>query len=160
MSLGAGDNLRGSETILLVEDSEPLRKLAVALLTGRGFEVLSAANAEQAVKVAAAHPGAIQLLVTDVIMPGQNGRVLGERLVASYPRLKVLYISGYTDSFIAGHGVLGPESHLLNKPFTEEALIHKVREVLDGQARPDGKLVLAGAQRSGPASGKIKCQKF
>jgi len=66
-----------------------------------------------------------------VIMPGQNGRVLAERLVANYPRIKVLYISGYTDSFIAGHGVLGPESILLNKPFTEEALIHKVRDVLD-----------------------------
>ncbi len=151
---GAGDNLRGSETILLVEDSEPLRKLAVALLTGRGFEVLSAANAEQAVEVAAAHPGSIQLLVTDVIMPGQNGRVLGERLVASYPRLKVLYISGYTDSFIAGHGVLGADSHLLNKPFTEEALIHKVREVLDGQPHSGSMLELSDLGHSGYGNGK------
>ncbi|MDP9339704.1 MAG: PAS domain S-box protein [Acidobacteriota bacterium] len=151
---GLGENLRGSETVLLVEDSEPLRKLAVALLSGRGFEVLSAPNAEQAVKVAATHPGPIQLLVTDVIMPGQNGRVLAERLVSTYPRMKVLYISGYTDSFIAGHGVLGPESHLLNKPFTEEALIHKVREVLDGPSHLAGKLVLAGSRHSGSGNEK------
>jgi two-component system cell cycle sensor histidine kinase/response regulator CckA len=141
-----GENLRGSETILLVEDAEALRKLAVSLLSAHGFEVLSAADAEQAVKVAAAHAGAIQLLVTDVIMPGENGRVLAERLVASYPGIKVLYISGYTDSFIAGHGVLGPKSNLLNKPFTEEALIHKVREVLDGDAQRSGRVVLAGHQ--------------
>jgi FixJ family two-component response regulator len=99
--------------------------------------------------MAAAHAGAIQLLVTDVIMPGQNGRVLAERLVASYPRIKVLYISGYTDSFIAGHGVLGAESNLLNKPFTEEALIHKVRDVLDSgkQGQRISEMVLAGAPK-------------
>jgi hypothetical protein len=79
--------------------------------------------------------------------------VLAERLVSSYPEIKVLYISGYTDSFIAGHGVLGPESNLLNKPFTEEALIHKVRDVLDSnkQGRRIGNMVLAGASDSRPA---------
>ena len=144
-----GENLRGSETILLVEDSEAIRKLAAAFLSSHGFEVLSASNAEEAVSMAAAHAGAIQLLVTDVIMPGQNGRVLAERLVTSYPRIKVLYISGYTDSFIAGHGVLGAESNLLNKPFTEEALIHKVRDVLDS-GKPGqriSEMVLAGAPK-------------
>jgi CheY-like chemotaxis protein len=130
-----GENLPGSETILLVEDAEAIRKLAAEFLSSHGFEVLSASNAEEAVSIATAHAGAIQLLVTDVIMPGQNGRVLAERLVASYPRIKVLYISGYTDSFIAGHGVLGADSNLLNKPFTEEALIHKVRDVLDSSKR-------------------------
>lgn len=129
------ENLRGSETILLVEDAEPLRKLAASFLCSHGFKVLSAPDAEEALKIAAAYAGAIQLLVTDVVMPGQNGRVLAERLVASYPGIKVLYISGYTDSFIAGHGILDPESNLLNKPFTEEALIHKVRDVLDSDKR-------------------------
>jgi two-component system, cell cycle sensor histidine kinase and response regulator CckA len=129
------ENLRGSETILLVEDAEPLRKLAASFLCSHGFKVLSAPDAEEALKIAAAHSGAIQLLVTDVVMPGQNGRVLAERLVASYPGIKVLYISGYTDSFIAGHGILDPGAILLNKPFTEEALIHKVREVLDSNKR-------------------------
>ena len=132
------ENLRGSETILLVEDAAPLRKLAVSFLSSHGFEVLSAPDAEEALKIAAAHAGAIQLLVTDVVMPGQNGRVLAERLVASYPKIKVLYISGYNDSFIAGHGILDPGSILLNKPFTEEALIHKVREVLDSDKRGQG----------------------
>jgi two-component system, cell cycle sensor histidine kinase and response regulator CckA len=148
-----GENLRGSETILLVEDAEPLRKLAAAFLSSHGFEVLSAPDAEQALKIAAIHAGAIHLLVTDVIMPGQNGRVLAERLVASYPAIKVLYISGYTDSFIAGHGVLGPESNLLNKPFTEEALVHKVRDVLDGNRTRQGitEMVLAGSPTGRPS---------
>ncbi len=137
----------------MVEDAEALRKLAASFLSSHGFEVLSAPNAEQALTIAAAHAGNIQLLVTDLIMPGQNGRVLAERLVASYPEIKVLYISGYTDSFIAGHGVLGPESNLLNKPFTEEALIHKVRDVLDSdkQKRRIGNMVLAGAPSGRPA---------
>ena len=118
-----------------------------SFLSSHGFEVLSAPDAEQALMIAAAHAGAIQLLVTDVIMPGQNGRVLAERLVGSYPDIKVLYISGYTDRFIAGHGVLGPESNLLNKPFTEEALIHKVRDVLDSnkQGQRISDMVLAGS---------------
>lgn len=129
------ENLRGSETILLVEDADPLRKLAVSFLCNHGFQVLSAPDAEEALKIAAAHAGTIQLLVTDVVMPGQNGRMLAERLVATYPGIKVLYISGYNDSFIAGHGILDPGAILLHKPFTEEALVHKVREVLD-QDRP------------------------
>jgi len=129
------ENLRGSETILLVEDAEPLRRLAASFLCSHGFKVLSAPDAEEALKIAAGYAGAIQLLVTDVVMPGQNGRVLAERLVASYPSMKVLYISGYTDSFIAGHGILDPGAILLNKPFTEDTLIHKVREVLDSDKR-------------------------
>ena len=144
----SSENLRGTETILLVEDAEALRKLAGSLLTGHGFKVLSAPDAEHALAMAAEYAGKIHMVVTDVIMPGQNGRVLAERLVAAYPEIKVLYMSGYTDTFIAGHGVLGPDCHLLNKPFTEEALIHKVCEVLDGGAgrRSDTRsLVLAGA---------------
>jgi PAS domain S-box-containing protein len=141
------ENLRGSETILLVEDAEPLRKLAASFLSSHGFKVLSAPDAEEALKIAAAHAGAIQLLVTDVVMPGQNGRVLAEKLVAGYPGIKVLYISGYTDSFIGGHGILDPDAILLNKPFTEEALIHKVRDVLDGnkQGQSTADLVLASS---------------
>jgi two-component system, cell cycle sensor histidine kinase and response regulator CckA len=125
------EDLRGSETVLLVEDAEPLRKLVGSFLSSRGFKVLSAPDAEEALKIAEVHGGVIELLVTDVVMPGQNGRVLAEKLIASYPGIKVLYISGYNDSFIAGHGILDPGSVWLNKPFTEEAFIHKVREALD-----------------------------
>ena len=126
------DNLRGSETILLVEDSEPLRKLAKSFLDSRGFRVLSAESGEDALEVAKRFGGPFDLLLTDVVMPGMNGRILAENLLLRQPGIKVLYMSGYTDSFIAGHGVLDPGIHLLHKPFIEEVLIRKVREVLDG----------------------------
>ena len=125
------ENLRGSESILLAEDSEPLRKLAQANLESAGFHVLSASSGEEAVEVASRYGKTFHLLLTDVVMPGMNGRVLAEQLSPRQPGMKVLYMSGYTDSFISGHGVLEPGTHLLHKPFTEEVLIRKVREVLD-----------------------------
>ncbi len=136
----SGEKLRGSETILLVEDAEPLRKLAQTFLEAGGFRVLPAESGEVALEVAAGFRGTFDLLLTDVVMPGMNGRVLAEQLSPRQPGMKVLYMSGYTDSFIAGHGVLDPETHLLHKPFTEEVLIRKVREVLDG------------GKKAGPAS--------
>jgi YesN/AraC family two-component response regulator len=92
---------------------------------------LTAADGAQAQQVAAQTHGPIHLLLTDVVMPGINGRVLAERLAPLHPTMKVLYMSGYTDSFIAGHGVLEEGIHLLHKPFTEEALMRKIRELLD-----------------------------
>jgi CheY-like chemotaxis protein len=130
------DNLSGTETILLVEDSEPLRKLAKTFLESRGFRVLSAESGEDALQVAARFGGVFDLLLTDVVMPGINGRILAENLLLRQPSMKVLYMSGYTDSFIAGHGVLDPGIHLLHKPFIEEVLIRKVREVIDGGKSP------------------------
>ena len=130
------EKLRGSETILLVEDADPLRKLAQTFLEGGGFRVLSAENGEKALELATRFGGKFDLLLTDVVMPGMNGRVLAEQLFSRQPGMKVLYMSGYTDSFIAGHGVLDPKMHLLHKPFTEEVLIRKVREVLDGGKGP------------------------
>ena len=130
------EKLFGSESILLAEDSEPLRELAQSYLEAGGFRVLSAESAEDALKVAARYGGVFDLLLTDVVMPGMNGRVLAEQLLPRQPGMKVLYMSGYTDSFIAGHGVLEPGTHLLHKPFTEEVLIRKVREVLDGGKKP------------------------
>jgi two-component system cell cycle sensor histidine kinase/response regulator CckA len=126
------ERLCGSESILLVEDAEPLRKLAQIFLEGGGFHVLSAACGVEAMEVAACYPATLDLLLTDVVMPGMNGRVLAEQLLLRRPKMKVLYMSGYTDSFIAGHGVREQGIHLLHKPFTEDALIRKVREVLDG----------------------------
>ncbi len=125
-------SVRGSECILLVEDAEPLRRLALLFLKENGYRVVTAADGSEAQQLAAQISGPIDLLLTDVVMPGINGRVLSERLAPSHPAMKVLYMSGYTDSFIAGHGVLEPGTHLLRKPFTEEVLIRKVREVLDG----------------------------
>jgi len=126
------ERLCGSESILLVEDAEPLRKLAKIFLEGGGFRVLSAACGAEALEMAARYPATLDLLLTDVVMPGINGRVLAEQLSLRRPKMKVLYMSGYTDSFIAGHGVRDQEIQLLHKPFTEEVLIRKVREVLDG----------------------------
>jgi CheY-like chemotaxis protein len=126
-------NTRGTETILLVEDAEPLRKLAEMFLKESGYRILSAPDGQQALQMARQHLGPINLLLTDVVMPGMNGRVLGERLAPSQPGMKVLYMSGYTDSFIAGHGVLEAGTHLLHKPFTQETLTRKVREILDAK---------------------------
>jgi YesN/AraC family two-component response regulator len=90
-----------------------------------------ASNGEEATQVAKNFSGPIHLLLTDVVMPGMNGRALSDHLHPKRPEMKVLFMSGYTDSFIAGHGVLEEGMHLLHKPFTEEVLIGKIREVLD-----------------------------
>jgi two-component system cell cycle sensor histidine kinase/response regulator CckA len=127
---------RGSESILLVEDAQPLRKLAQTFLEEAGFRVMSAGSGEEALEVAARFGTIFDLLLTDVIMPGMNGRALAEELLPRQPDMKVLYMSGYTDTFITGHGVLDPGTYLLHKPFTDEVLIRKVREVLDGGKRP------------------------
>ena len=142
-------NIRGSETVLLVEDAEPLRKLANMFLRDSGYNVLTAADGGEALEVARNHAGPIHLLLTDVVMPGINGRVLAERLAPRQPGMKVLYMSGYTDSFIAGHGVLEAGTHLLHKPFTQDVLARKVREVLDSTGSASGSAsrpVLAGAE--------------
>ena len=138
--------VRGTETILLVEDAEPLRMLAQLFLKENGYRVLMAADGSEAQQVAALTPGPIHLLLTDVVMPGINGRVLAERLAPNHPAMKVLYMSGYTDSFIAGHGVLEPGTHLLRKPFTEDVLVRKVRELLDGDTGTEKTESTAGAE--------------
>jgi PAS domain S-box-containing protein len=143
--------LQGNETILVVEDAEPLRKLARTFLEEHGFQVLTASSGEEALKVAAEFSGKIHLLLTDVVMPGMNGRVLAEQLLPKRPGMIALYMSGYTDSFIAGHGVLEEGTHLLHKPFTEEVLISKVREVL--------KSVHAIAGKQAPLVAELPLQK-
>ncbi|MGB8323549.1 MAG: PAS domain S-box protein [Candidatus Acidiferrum sp.] len=132
------DHLRGTETILLAEDSDALRKLAKSYLETAGFRVISADCGEAAVELAKNFAGSFDLLLTDVVMPGMNGRVLAEHLLARQPGMSVLYMSGYTDSFIAGHGVLEPGTHLLHKPFTEEVLLRKIRAVLDSDRNATG----------------------
>jgi two-component system cell cycle sensor histidine kinase/response regulator CckA len=123
--------LAGTETILLAEDDEMLRPLSKGLLEKLGYRVLDAENAVQALALANAHPGPIQLLVADVVMPGASGRELARRLAHSRPDTRVLYVSGYTDDAIVHHGMLEPGLNFLQKPFTPGALARKVREVLD-----------------------------
>jgi PAS domain S-box-containing protein len=126
----------GSETILLVEDEDAVRAVAREALRRRGYAVLEAAHADGALEVADGFDGRIELLLTDVVMPGLSGRALADRLSALRPDTKVLYMSGYTDAEIVRHGVLEPGLNYLQKPFTPDVLAHKVREVLDRAAGP------------------------
>ena len=126
-------SLQGSETILLVEDEEMVRKLACTVLEKNGYRVLEASNGDKALDVVQGQNGnLIHLMVTDVVMPGMSGRQLADRLVSLQPELKVLYMSGYTDNAIVHHGVLDPGVAYIQKPFTPDALASKVREILDG----------------------------
>jgi CheY-like chemotaxis protein len=128
---GEAVSLRGSETILLAEDSTLLRVLTCALLEDNGYKVLAAENGMEAVKLAERWDRPIQLLLTDVVMPGMSGRELADRLAVKRPDMRVLYMSGYTNDAIAHHGVLEPGIFFLEKPFSQDALARKLREVLD-----------------------------
>ena len=125
-----GETAHGWETILLVEDAQPLRELARELLEGNGYTVLEAVNGADAIRLAENHREPIHLLLTDVVMPGMDGRQLADHMALTNPGIKVLYMSGYTDDSIAHHGVLGSGIALLEKPFTKASLTRRVREVL------------------------------
>ncbi|HMH01090.1 MAG TPA: ATP-binding protein [Terriglobales bacterium] len=125
---------RGSETVLLVEDDDMVRGTAKEILLMGGYEVLEASRGQEALAVAKDFAGPIHLMVTDVVMPEMNGPDLAVRMEKSFPLLKVLYMSGYTDEAIVHHGVLDEGVAFLEKPFTPNALSRKVREVLDAQA--------------------------
>ena len=120
----------GSETVLLVEDEESVRELVRETLLSRGYKVLEAENGEAGLRAAEAHPDRIDILITDVVMPGMGGRELVKKLLLMRPHLVVLYLSGYTEDAIAHHGVLDPGTAFLQKPFTLQNLARKVREVL------------------------------
>lgn len=121
----------GSETILLVEDDDQIRDLAYTSLTAIGYTVVAAANGEEALRVVDEFVDPIDLLISDVIMPGMNGRQLSERLLALQPGLKVLFVSGYPAAELASQGVLNPGIVLLPKPYTPDTLQAKIREMLD-----------------------------
>jgi PAS domain S-box-containing protein len=121
----------GHETILLVEDEENLRRLARQSLETQGYSVIDAPDGTAAIKISQAHKGPIHLLLTDVIMPGMNGRELANQLSPTRPEMRVLYMSGYTENHIGHNGTLDEGITLLQKPFTLPALKAKVREVLD-----------------------------
>jgi signal transduction histidine kinase/ActR/RegA family two-component response regulator len=121
----------GSETVLVVEDEEAVRKLAARLLKKQGYKVLEAPDGGQAIILCEKYHEPIHLILSDVVMPGMSGRRLAEQLKEIHPEVKVLYMSGYTDNAILHHGVLEPGINFLQKPFTVDGLARKVREALD-----------------------------
>jgi PAS domain S-box-containing protein len=122
---------RGTETILVVEDADLLRALARRVLEGFGYTVLTAHGGQEALAMAEAHPGPVHLLLTDVVMPEMGGAELAKRLAARRAEILVLYMSGYTDDAIVRQGVLDEGVAFIQKPFTAESLVRRVREVLD-----------------------------
>jgi CheY-like chemotaxis protein len=126
------ESLRGEETVLVVEDEDSIRKLAVEVLEQHGYTVLSADDGEKALRIAAAHKGEIGLLLADVIMPRMGGRELYERLRKLRPGIKVLYVSGYTDDSIVRQRMLDPGIAFLQKPYTPKSLARKLKDVLNG----------------------------
>lgn len=122
---------RGQETILVVEDEPAVLEVARTMLTARGYKVIGAASPEQALEAAAMHDEEICLLITDVVMPGMNGKELAQKLLGLYPSLKCIYMSGYTANVIAHRGVLDEGVHFIQKPFSIADLTAKVRAVLD-----------------------------
>jgi two-component system cell cycle sensor histidine kinase/response regulator CckA len=121
----------GQETVLLVEDNEGARELSRRVLSSLGYTLLEARDGQEALRLAAEYPGAIHLLLTDVVLPGMSGTALAGQLARSRPGLKTLYMSGYTDNAIAHHGVLDAGVAFLQKPFGPAELARKVRAVLD-----------------------------
>jgi two-component system cell cycle sensor histidine kinase/response regulator CckA len=122
--------LRGHETILLVEDEPAILRLATVLLERQGYTVLAAAAPREAIRLARECVGEIHLLLTDVVMPGMNGRDLARNLLVLHPHLKRLFMSGYTADVIADHGVLEDGVSFIQKPFSIKDLAAKVRAVL------------------------------
>ena len=127
------DDNFGTETILLVEDDQALLGLAQRILRAAGYTVLEARNANAAIELGTLYEGEVHLLLTDVVMPQQNGRTVGARLTALRPGMRVLYMSGYTDEDVMRRGVSAKQSEFLQKPFTPDQLTRRVREVLDGK---------------------------
>ena len=136
----------GRETVLLVEDDPSIRDLAQRVLLKRGYSVLAAASPGEAVRLVGEHDRQVDLLVTDVMLPEMSGPELAKILAAHHAGLPVLYMSGYTDTTVVRGGQLDPGATFLPKPFGPEALLRKVREVLDAaaaaratQPQPQGK---------------------
>jgi signal transduction histidine kinase/CheY-like chemotaxis protein len=123
----------GRETILLVEDEPAILNIALLMLEKQGYTVLAASTPGEAIRMAREYPGNIQMLMTDVIMPEMNGRDLAKNILSLYPRVKRLFMSGYTADVIAHHGVLDEGVHFIQKPFSLPTMAAKVRMVLDSR---------------------------
>jgi two-component system cell cycle sensor histidine kinase/response regulator CckA len=123
----------GHECILLVEDELTVLRMVAEMLRKQGYSVLTASTSDEAIRLAREHAGSIRLLMTDVIMPGMNGRELAQKLLSLYPQLKRIFMSGYTANVIAQHGVLDDGVPFIQKPFSMKDLAAKVRDVLESK---------------------------
>jgi two-component system cell cycle sensor histidine kinase/response regulator CckA len=123
--------LKGEETILLVEDERIVRELAAKMLKRLNYNILPASNGTEALEIAKNYSGIIDLLITDVVMPGMNGRQLAERLLKIRPDIKVLFTSGYTENAIAHHGIIEKDLSFIGKPYSTRELAQKIRQLLD-----------------------------
>jgi CheY-like chemotaxis protein len=128
---------RGTETVLLVEDEDGVRRLLKHVLSKYGYTVLEARDGPSALELVAAYDGTIHLLLTDMVMPRMSGREVADRYLKLRPDSKVIYMSGYTDDVLMRSGALGPGMSFLQKPLRPDALTSKVREVLDAPPRAD-----------------------
>jgi CheY-like chemotaxis protein len=126
---------KGDETLLLVEDQDAVRELIEKMLIDHGYEVLAAGNGAEAVAIAGHYPGTIHLMIADVILPGMNGRALADAIRSSRPKMKVLYISGYSEEIVQRQGVLDNHVAYLKKPFSQDWLVSKVQETLTGKGQ-------------------------
>jgi DNA-binding NtrC family response regulator len=134
----SGEALKGhGETVLVVEDEKSILTLVQAILNDFGYKVLAASSPSKALALAKAHPGEIQLLITDVVMPEMNGRELADQLHRMFPQLKCLYMSGYTADVIAHHGVLDKNIHFIQKPFSMNDFSMQIRKILDPMMQTD-----------------------
>lgn len=129
----------GTEMVLVAEDDEPVRKILAKTLRGKGYRVLEASNGTEALQVARTHAKPIDLLITDVMMPGMNGRDLAEKITEGRPGLKVLFISGYPHDVLSGNAGLPSGILLLQKPFPTAVLTQRIREILDSKTVKPGK---------------------
>jgi two-component system, cell cycle sensor histidine kinase and response regulator CckA len=127
----AGPRLTGSETVLLVEDEDVVRSLVTEMLEGAGYSVMVASDAAEAEALASSHEARIDLLMTDVVMPGLSGPELAQRLLAERPAMRVLFTSGYTEDAVAADSALGQGTAFLSKPFSAGELAAKLRGLLD-----------------------------
>ncbi len=130
------ESIRGFETVLVVEDEEPLRRLTRRILESRGYDVLEAANGADAIRTIASTQKRVDLLLTDVVMPGMSGRELVERLLPVYPWLRVLFMSGYTEDMMLQHRISELGIAVVEKPFTRDGLVLAVRHTIDRVAEP------------------------
>jgi two-component system cell cycle sensor histidine kinase/response regulator CckA len=127
---------RGTETVLVVEDQDPVRAAVQRTLTSNGYTVLEASRPSDAISLLGARRGPLDLVLTDLVLPEMNGADLVEKLRSTRPEIAVLYMSGYAGGALVHQGVVEPGSRFLQKPFTPDALVHKVRAVLDARGGP------------------------